>query len=90
MTNHNQPIFEKILPRGIRAKVWVNEHDGKRWLSPQLERSYKKGDQWARSLISLRRDDIPLALKALQAMHDFIIDEESNTASGSQATGEAA
>lgn len=66
MENTNGSVVERIKVGGITATVWKNENGGKEFLSVTLDRSYKdRSGEWKKSH-SLRQNDLPKALLALQ------------------------
>lgn len=66
-----KPAHEIKLGR-IRATIWQNEtEDHELWFNVTLTRIYKCGTTWKGSS-TFRRDDLPLALKALEMAYDWL------------------
>jgi hypothetical protein len=70
--NGNGNVVDHIKVGGVVATIWRNENDGKVSLSVTLERSYKdRNGEWKKSH-SLRQNDLPKALLALQKAFETI------------------
>ncbi|MFA6399757.1 MAG: hypothetical protein WCW44_05355, partial [archaeon] len=51
--------------------VWENSSkDGKKFFTTTMERNYKAGEEWKKTS-SLRTDDLPKAILALQEAYHF-------------------
>ena len=61
----------------IRAAVWANQNgtDGV-WFNVTVSRLYKTGTTWNQSS-SFRRDDLPLAAKALEMAYAWIWEHQA-------------
>ncbi|MEK6958626.1 MAG: hypothetical protein AABW59_01130 [archaeon] len=56
----------------VEVAVWENtSKDGKKFFSTTLERNYKDGEEWKKTN-SLRVDDLPRAILALQQAYEFV------------------
>ena len=66
------PIFKKQLRYGIAAAVFEREHEGRIYRSVNLQRSYRKNDQWQRMTIYLDHEHIPFFIEALDATWKFL------------------
>jgi len=73
----NKPI-KKISAHGVTVSVWENEgtNDSK-FFTAQLQRSYKdkEKDEW-KNTDTLRLNDIPAAVAALQKVYDDLVIKE--------------
>lgn len=67
-----QPIFKKQLRRGIASAVFERTKDDRTYRSVNLQRSYRKNDEWHRMNIYLEHEDIPFMIEALQAIWQFL------------------
>jgi hypothetical protein len=57
---------------GIEVAVWENESkDQKKFFTTTLERNYKVGEEWKKTN-SLRNEDLPKAILALQEAYHFV------------------
>lgn len=79
MTNNNssnntakKPVYRKLMPGGITAAVFENEYEGRSYKSVNLQRSYKKGNDWKRMGIYLDHEHIPFMIEALKATLDYL------------------
>jgi len=71
----NKPTHEIRLGR-IRAAIWANETEDRQvWFSTTISKSYKNGTEW-RDTNTLSRDDLPLAVKALEMAYSWIWDKQ--------------
>ena len=62
----------RIRVGGITATVWKNENGGKEYLTVTLQKSYKdRAGEWKRTN-SLRQNDLPKALLALQQAFEHL------------------
>ena len=61
----------------IRATIWEN-HSGQDavWFNVTLSRHYSQGNAWKRTS-ALRRDDLPVAAKALEMAYAWILDRQA-------------
>jgi hypothetical protein len=65
-----EPV-KKIKIGGIEAAVWQNKSsEGKEFYNVTMERSYKDGEEWKKTN-SLRVNDLPKAILALQKAYEF-------------------
>jgi hypothetical protein len=56
---------------GIEVAVWENSSkEGKTFYTTTLDRNYKLGEEWKKTN-SLRTDDLPKAILALQEAYHF-------------------
>ena len=56
----------------IKATIWANEtEDHDEWFTTTISRLYKIGDTW-KETNSLRRDDLPIAMKAIDMAYGWI------------------
>ena len=99
MSNNSKPIYRKLLRGGISAAVFENTREGRTYRSVNLQRSYRKGNEWVRMSIYLDHEHIPFMIEALDATWKFLngdlvpLEEESDPADSSdsqQTTSEAA
>lgn len=75
MAQKQKPAHE-IRLGSIRVTIWANQNSGERtWFNTTVVRLYKDGEQW-KDTSSLRRDDLPLASKAMDMAHDWIWKQE--------------
>ena len=66
-----RPAHEIRLGR-IKVAIWANKNgQDKVWFNVTMSRSYSDGDGWKDSS-SYRRDDLPIAAKALDMAYDWI------------------
>ena len=78
MTNTTQkpdakkPVFRKLLPNGISAAVFENTRDGRTYRSVNLQRSYRRDNQWNRMSMYLDHEHIPFVIEALQGTWQFL------------------
>lgn len=66
------PVFRKKLPHGISTAVFENEHEGRKFRSINLQRSYRKDDEWKRMSMYIDHEHIPFVIAALQATWNFL------------------
>ena len=70
-----RPAHEIKLGK-IRVAIWANEtEDHKVWFNAVVTRLYKSGDSW-KEISSFRRDDMPVAMKALDMAWSWIWQKE--------------
>ncbi len=56
----------------IEVAVWENSSkDGNKFYTTTIERNYKNGEEWKKTS-SLRNDDLPKAILALQEAYHFV------------------
>ncbi len=61
---------------GIEVAVWENSSkDGNKFFTTTLERNYKVGEEWKKTN-SLRDNDLPKAILALQEAYQFVAIKE--------------
>ena len=87
----SKPIFRKQLPGGIGSAVFENTYDGRTYRSVNIQRSYRKGDEWKRMGIYLDHEQIPFMIEALQSAWQFMNDYPATRSDEhDQATNESA
>ena len=65
-----EPV-KKIKVGGIEAAVWENtSKEGNKYYTTSMERNYKDGEEWKKTN-SLRANDLPKAILALQKAFEF-------------------
>ena len=71
-----QPV-KKFSAGGIQVAVWENEgKDGSKFNTVSMDRSYKdKKDEWQKAN-TLKQNDIPKAIAALNKAYEFIVVKE--------------
>ena len=74
-----RPVFKKQLRRGIASAVFERINDDRTYRSVNLQRSYRKNDEWHRMNIYLEHEDIPFMIEALQATWQFLNQDSSST-----------
>ena len=73
-----QKPVKKIQLGSIRATIWENTNDkGASWFKVNVTRSYKDGDEFKDST-SFGVNDLPMASKALDLAHAWILDQRDN------------
>jgi len=73
----NKKPVHQIRFGAIKAAIWKNTNgNNSSWFSVTLRRSYKDGDEWS-DTDSLRRDDLPIAEKALGMAYAWIWDQHN-------------
>ena len=87
-TKKSKPVFRKLLPHGISAAVFENEHEGRTYRSINLQRSYRKGNDWKRMTMYIDHDHIPFVIEALQGTWQFLNGEYATPASEPEAEPE--
>jgi len=66
---------------GIEVAVWENESkEKKKFYTTTLERNYKVGEDWKKTN-SLRNDDLPKAILALQEAYHFVAIKDDSPSS---------
>ena len=71
MAEKKKPAHEVRLGR-IRAAVWANQtEDSDTWFNVTISRLYKDDGEW-RDADSFRRDDLPIVMKVLDMVYDWI------------------
>ena len=72
----NGPV-KKVKIGGIEVAVWENSSkEGKKFFTTTIERNYKSGEDWKKTN-SLRNDDLPKAILALQEAYHFVTLKEA-------------
>lgn len=74
--NGNQvmrPVHEILMGR-VKATIWPNRSEAGMRYGVTVARLYRDGDQWKTSE-SFGRDELPLACKALDQAHTWILTE---------------
>ena len=62
----------KIQLGRINVAIWANESDDSDvWFNATVSRSYKHGDSWM-DTTSLRREDLPIAAKAMDMAYSWM------------------
>lgn len=69
-----KPVYRKLLPGGISAAVFENTRDGRTFRSVNLQRSYRKNEEWKRMSMYLDHENIPFVIEALQSTFQFLND----------------
>jgi hypothetical protein len=73
-----RPIHE-IRLGAVRASIWENHGDASTlWFNVILSRLYKLGNAW-KDTSALRRDDLPVAAKALEMAYAWILDRQATS-----------
>ena len=72
----NKPAHEIKFGK-IKATIWANDTSAGVRHNVTVERLYKDGDDWKTST-SFGRDDLPLAVKALDQAHSWIFEQGSS------------
>ena len=67
-----KPVYRKLLPNGISAAVFENVRDGRTYRSVNLQRSYRKDNNWNRMTLYLDHEHIPFVIEALQSTWQFL------------------
>jgi hypothetical protein len=65
-------VVKHIRVGGVEATIWKNEYDGKTSFSVTLQRSYKDRNGVWKTTYSLRQNDLPKALLALQKAFETV------------------
>ncbi len=66
-----EPV-KKVKVGGIEAAVWENSSkEGNKFFTTTIERNYKLNDEWKKTS-SLRANDLPKAILALQKAFEFV------------------
>ena len=66
-----QPTHEIKLGK-IKVAIWANEtEDQDVWFNATISRLYKNGEGW-RETNTLRRDDLPVAMKAIDMAYSWM------------------
>ena len=66
-----EPV-KKIKIGGIEVAVWQNtSKEGNNFFTTTMERNYKDGEEWKKTS-SLRDNDLPKAVLALQKAYEFV------------------
>ena len=61
----------------IEVAVWENSSkEGRKFFSTTIERNYKDGEEWKKTG-SLRDNDLPKAILALQQAYEFVALKDS-------------
>ena len=92
MTNTNTtktaaktPVFRKKLPFGISSAVFENEYEGRTYRSVNIQRSYRKNNQWTRMSMYLDHEHIPFMIEVLQGTWEFLNAYPASSNIGSEA-----
>jgi hypothetical protein len=66
-----EPV-KKVKIGGIEVAVWQNtSKEGNTFFTTTMERNYKDGEEWKKTS-SLRDNDLPKAVLALQKAYEFV------------------
>lgn len=71
MAERNEPVHRITLGK-IEAAVWANRTGEDVWFNVEVKRSYKDEHGNWKSTRSFRRDDLPVAAKALEMAYEWI------------------
>ena len=76
---------KKFSVGGVQAAVWENEgKEGRSFYSVSFDRRYKdKNDEW-KSTSSLKANDLPKAILALQKAYEFVSLKELEVEAGKE------
>jgi len=74
MSNTKQKPAHEIRMGAIKATIWQNETTAGMRHNVNVCRLYKDGEQWKQTE-SFGRDDLPLVIKVLDKVHDWIFDQ---------------
>jgi hypothetical protein len=73
--NSSGPV-KKVKVGAVEVAVWENSSkEGKKFFTTTMERNYKTGEEWKKTN-SLRMDDLPKAILALQEAYHFVAIKE--------------
>ena len=72
-----------MIRRGIASAVFERTKDERTYRSVNLQRSYRKDDEWHRMNIYLEHEDIPFMIEALQATWQFLNQDSPSASSAS-------
>jgi hypothetical protein len=76
MTGSNKPA-KSVKVGAIEVAVWENSSkEGRKFFSTTIERNYKDGEEWKKTG-SLRDNDLPKAILALQQAYEFVALKDS-------------
>ena len=71
MNNSKKPV-QQFKVGGIQVAIWQNESkEGQEFSSISMDKRYKVGEEW-RSTTSLKANDLPKAILALQKAYEFL------------------
>lgn len=71
----SKPIYRKVLRGGVSAAVFENTHKDRTYRSVNIQRSYRKGNEWVRMSIYLDHEHIPFMQEALDSVWKFLNNE---------------
>ena len=76
---------KKFSVGGVQTAVWENDgKEGRKFYSVSFDRRYKdKNDEW-KSTTSLKANDLPKAILALQKAYEFVSLKELEVEAGKQ------
>lgn len=80
-----RPVYRKMLPGGVSSAVFENQRDGRVYRSINLQRSYRKDNEWKRMGIYFDHEDLPFAIEALSGALTFLNDFRSSSIPGADA-----
>ncbi len=82
---------KKFSVGGVQVAIWENEgKEGSKYYSVSFDRRYKdKNDEW-KSTSSLKANDLPKAILALQKAYEFVSLKEMETGASQKAEQEEA
>ena len=70
-SNSRKPV-QQFKVGGIQVAIWRNESkEGQEFSSISMDKRYKVGEEW-RSTTSLKANDLPKAILALQKAYEFL------------------
>ena len=73
----NSGPVKKVKVGAVEVAVWENSSkEGKKFFTTTMERNYKTGEEWKKTN-SLRMDDLPKAILALQEAYHFVAIKEN-------------
>jgi hypothetical protein len=65
-----EPV-KKVKVGAVEVAVWENQSkEGNKFFTTSMERNYKDGEEWKKTS-SLRENDLPKAILALQKAFEF-------------------
>jgi len=69
------PVFDMRVNH-VRACVWENHTDDRRWFNSVFTRRHKDGDEWKDATTFNGLGDLALLREALELAHEFIVRAE--------------
>lgn len=80
-----KPVYRKQLRAGISIAVFENEHDGRKYRSINVQRSYKKDGKWERMSMYVSHEQIPFLIEVLESTWNFLNEHPIGTIGGANA-----